>query len=335
MMSKVWLLSFALLACIVSGETAFAQEWDWVECFDNEMDAWTCQVPGSWHATNGRLEYATPPGAHNQLMCVRYDEYLSLAEGFVIELTVDNSQMGDVQSVGIMFGANNEMSDIWCFDVGATFQYSHMRHLLVGNVNYGYGMLSNSPDISPFVMRVEYDGTILSSFIDGSPWISVNVQEMAAAYGDVPIPDGYVGIWCTGQDYPMWVDDFKFRSIPESVTLQIQIDIKPGSCPNPINLASKGVIPVAVLGGEEFDVTQIDQETLEFAGARPRPKGKSGNIGSVEDVNDDGFDDFVVHFPTQDLELDEDDEEATLIGELFDGTQFEGTDSVQIVGNDK
>ena len=120
--------------------------------------------------------------------------------------------------------------------------------------------------------------------------------------------------------------------IPEPVTLEV--DIRPGSHENPVNLKSKGVISVAVLGSEDFDVTQVVQETLEFAGAQPRPKGKSGNIGSLEDVNGDGFTDLVLHYPTPDLQLDPADTEATLTGELLDGTQFVGTDSVQIVGND-
>ncbi|MHC4648611.1 MAG: hypothetical protein ACYTBJ_24405, partial [Planctomycetota bacterium] len=39
--------------------------------------------------------------------------------------------------------------------------------------------------------------------------------------------------------------------------VQVAVDIKPGSCPNPLNLASRGVLPVAVLGSEDFDVSSI------------------------------------------------------------------------------
>lgn len=42
------------------------------------------------------------------------------------------------------------------------------------------------------------------------------------------------------------------------------IDIKPGSCPNPLNLREKGVLPVAILGLEDFDVTQIDPATVRL-----------------------------------------------------------------------
>ena len=37
--------------------------------------------------------------------------------------------------------------------------------------------------------------------------------------------------------------------------ITISIDIKPGSCPNPLNSNSQGVLPVALLGTEDFDVS--------------------------------------------------------------------------------
>jgi hypothetical protein len=46
---------------------------------------------------------------------------------------------------------------------------------------------------------------------------------------------------------------------------KVSVDIKPGSCPNPLNVRSKGVLPVAVLGTEEFDVTTIDPNTIVMA----------------------------------------------------------------------
>ena len=41
-------------------------------------------------------------------------------------------------------------------------------------------------------------------------------------------------------------------------TVEVPVDIKPTSCPNPINTKSQGVLPVAILGTAEFDVTQVD-----------------------------------------------------------------------------
>ena len=48
----------------------------------------------------------------------------------------------------------------------------------------------------------------------------------------------------------------------------VDIDIKPGSCPNPFNGKSKGSVPVAIVGTGEFDVTDIDITSIELAGVR-------------------------------------------------------------------
>lgn len=49
--------------------------------------------------------------------------------------------------------------------------------------------------------------------------------------------------------------------------IAVDVDINPQSCPNPFNLGSKGILPVAILGTLDFDVSQIDCETVELAGA--------------------------------------------------------------------
>lgn len=47
------------------------------------------------------------------------------------------------------------------------------------------------------------------------------------------------------------------------------VDVKPGSCPNPINPSSRGVLPVAILGTEELDVSNIDPESVRLQGVPP------------------------------------------------------------------
>ena len=103
-----------------------------------------------------------------------------------------------------------------------------------------------------------------------------------------------------------------------------QLDIKPGSDPNSINLKSKGVVPVAVLGDVSFDVAIIDPATVVFAGASPLR-------WAMEDVNGDGYMDMVFHFKTQKLQLQESDTTATLSGQTKDGNNFSCFDSVRIV----
>lgn len=54
-------------------------------------------------------------------------------------------------------------------------------------------------------------------------------------------------------------------------------------------------------------------------------------MASVEDVNEDGFDDLVVHVDTQALQLSEGDTIAVLQGQTYDGVSIIGEDTVRIV----
>ncbi len=110
--------------------------------------------------------------------------------------------------------------------------------------------------------------------------------------------------------------------------IPVTIDIKPGSDPNSINLKSEGKVPVAVLTTDDFYASDIDPETVKFAGASPVK-------WAMEDVDDDNDKDMLFHFNTHDLDLDKDSTEATLGGKIEDGSDFEGTDSVNIVPKKK
>jgi hypothetical protein len=50
--------------------------------------------------------------------------------------------------------------------------------------------------------------------------------------------------------------------------IKVSVDIKPGSCPNPIGFAdNKGVMPFAIMGTTdnfEFDITQIDPSSIRI-----------------------------------------------------------------------
>ena len=128
--------------------------------------------------------------------------------------------------------------------------------------------------------------------------------------------------------------------LPES-SIEVVIDIKPGSYPNAINKNGKGVIPVAILGSADFDVTYIDVSTLSFAGLEVRIKGNDKPQCSFEDVSGDfsggpegepdGYLDLVCQFVDDMSSWTVGDGEATLTGLLLDGTPFEGTDSIKVV----
>jgi len=125
----------------------------------------------------------------------------------------------------------------------------------------------------------------------------------------------------------MGTSGLELEDITLTAELRVDIDIKPGSFPNSINVASKGVIPVAIVGSAVLDVTQIDYDTVCFAGDCT----EAHETVHFEDVNGDGYLDAVLHFETQETNIAAGDTEACLTGNLLNGTPFQGCDSVRTV----
>ncbi len=116
------------------------------------------------------------------------------------------------------------------------------------------------------------------------------------------------------------------------VVLNVDIDIKPGSDPNAINNDGNGVIPVAILGSETFDVSQILADTITLEGLALKTVGKADKLlYHYEDVNADGFEDLVVQIQDEDGVFEPGEGEATVTGSLVDGRTFTGTDSIIVV----
>jgi hypothetical protein len=121
------------------------------------------------------------------------------------------------------------------------------------------------------------------------------------------------------------------RLLYEPAVVEVYIDIKPGSDPNCFNINGHGVIPVAILGSELFDVNEINVDTLFFGGLQVRVRGNKGPLCSYELVNDDFFLDLVCHFEDNADNWKPGNGVADITGELQCGTLFMGTDSICIV----
>ena len=111
------------------------------------------------------------------------------------------------------------------------------------------------------------------------------------------------------------------------------VDVKPGSDPNTINLKSKGLVPVALLGSASFDVTQVDTASVRF-GPHQHESADAGAAAvrfNFDDVNLDGYLDLVYFFRPAETGLQPGDTEACLHGTI-NGEHFCGHDAVRVIG---
>jgi len=100
----------------------------------------------------------------------------------------------------------------------------------------------------------------------------------------------------------------------------VHFDVKPGSCPNPINPKSKGVLPAAILGSSDFDVTTIDPASVRLRlqgsedGVAPirwaledvatpfeSPEDKENCFSDCNTMGRDGYTDITFKFDTQEV----------------------------------
>jgi hypothetical protein len=116
-------------------------------------------------------------------------------------------------------------------------------------------------------------------------------------------------------------------------TLAVSVDIKPGTHPNSISLAKKGVTPVAILTTTDFDATTVDPATVCFGDAETpvqRDCTEAHGTGHPKDVDGDSDLDLLLHYETQQTGIDLGDTQACLTGQTFGGVSIEGCDSVKV-----
>ena len=217
---------------------------------------------------------------------------------------------------------------------------------------------TNVPDEGWVHVALTYDGNrIIRAYTQGQLRGSKTLGGMLnTGFSDLEI--GTFAHWYfTGK-----IDDFRIYdralSVEEiqqlyegSPPILVDADIKPGSCPNPLNLASKGLFPVAILGLEDFDVSSIDIASVRLCGVAAVRSHVEDVSAPVADGNEcdcsmegsDGFADLALKFSTPQIveqivgSLEDpaagDELVLVLTGALSDGTPIRGEDCVVLVGN--
>lgn len=134
----------------------------------------------------------------------------------------------------------------------------------------------------------------------------------------------------------------------EQTATQVAIDIKPMSCPNTLNVNSKGVLSVAILSTDDFDVIDIDVSGLTLEGVPPIrfdiedvATPFDGEPCDCHEDGSDGYLDLTLKFDTQEIVdalgsvANGEERELYLTGELLDGTPLVGSDCIRIIYKDE
>lgn len=128
----------------------------------------------------------------------------------------------------------------------------------------------------------------------------------------------------------------KFTAINLQRAPRVEIEVKPGDeGVAPINADANGVTPVAVLGSEAFDPTDIDVSTVR-CGDTSTVEACEGvaplGDGELTDVTGDGYTDRVFRFPTEELGVSRDTDSVTLFAKVAENVFVRGENEIRVVG---
>ena len=171
-------------------------------------------------------------------------------------------------------------------------------------------------DINGFGLH-DINSEISDFSVDDVRVISEDVPDGMEVYTDAsPLEGSDVFLWNFVDDLSA---DSSFSNGSEFIIDFVSEDpvlsnfaVKPGDDEIPsLSTKSKGVTPMALYGSEDFDAMSVDptsilvssdyDELIGGDGAEVAMKKNDKCQYSLEDINDDGFDDFVFKVNTQDL----------------------------------
>jgi hypothetical protein len=187
-------------------------------------------------------------------------------------------------------------------------------------------------------MVIDRESQQLQAYVDGfpdNPLAWPDISNLGAIEPEVSL---IMGLGFTGELDEM---NIYHRCLPEAEVLaiaaaasagkckvELDVDIKPGSADNPINLVSEGMVPVAVLSHADFDAATLDPQTAVFG-----PNGASAihDAWHLDDVDLDGDMDLVLHFETQAVGFESGAGEACVRAFTLDGGTVGGCDYYYLV----
>jgi hypothetical protein len=254
-----------------------------------------------------------------------------------------------------IYWVENGLGQIKCADLDG----NDVEVLVSGLPSGGYGVSGMDLDLvngaiywaegeyTGTIRRANLDGTDITDILTGSQPVSVTIDALGGhLYWTAYTPGVIYRANLDGSDNKRLL----FSYHPIGITfvpkppLLVNIDIKPQSCPNPITVKSKGVLPVVILGTDIFDVNNIDPNSILLEGVAPIRSSLKDVTAPNTDPNEcsctigypDGYVDLTLKFNTQEV--------VDVLGEVFDGeiwmlyltgilrddTEIEGSDCIVI-----
>jgi len=194
-----------------------------------------------------------------------------------------------------------------------------------GQYSISYAWRPRPTNESSCKLEVYWDGNLIATHESGpsESWYLENIN-MEASVSNAQLKFKEIG---NGDTLGTFLDDV---SVVENYCpiIEVDLDIKPNSFPNCFNVNGHGVIPVAILGSADFDVTVVDIASLSFAGLEVRVRGNDNPQCSIEDTSGDGYDDLVCQFVDNPDYWVPTDGTAEITGVTIDGIPIKGTDSI-------
>jgi hypothetical protein len=200
-------------------------------------------------------------------------------------------------AIGTCMDNFQDPSDEWIIDISSD-----------GEHNYPYGT-----DIA-YVLPVRYEAVQQGLDVLNAIGLSeASVDDLKTLVWPQPVSappaPGFLIEVPYAADYVEAMRD-KVRS---EVFLSVALDLKPRSCPNSFNREKAGVLPVAILGGPNLAVLEIDPSSLLLEGVAPlrwsyedaaAPASGPGPEDSCLDCSEagpDGFTDLTLKFDAEEI----------------------------------
>ena len=154
--------------------------------------------------------------------------------------------------------------------------------------------------------------------LDGRPWTWSFDEPSASIY---QIRMAFIG--GKVQDISMAFDNFK-PAEATVVPMLVGIDVLPGDSANQIFPNKDGELPVAILGSNAFDATQVDPATLRFGIGEAEPLGPP----VIADVDGAFGLETTVEFAVAQSGIACNETSVSLLGATYAGEAFTGIDTI-------